>query len=565
MTGFATRQRLIFRCIAIFLGAFYAWSYRFAMNADGITYLDMADAFRRGDWRNLINANFGPLYSCMLGLATIVLLPTPYWEFPMAHLVNFMAFLSTLLAFEYLLKQLSVWRLNQAAVIGSDGWGWLTEDLWVSLCYISFLFGIIDVVTLVPVTPDMLIAGPIFWAAGVAVRIQNGDSRTRTFALLGAVLGLGYLVKTPMLIHALVFLGVSWIATGALWKTMPRVVVGLAVFLLIAALFFVPMSKIKGHLSFGDSGRINYAWWVLDARMFPSHPEGSPELGVPKHPFRLLVKDPAIYEYRDTVGGTYPGWFDPAYWYEGIKLHLDLKRWVDNVEADAQEYGQIYQPELGLLVCLVALFMAGIRRPHVFRISLLPYSILIPALAGLTMFGLSHVQNRYVGPLIALLWIGLFSGVRLPSDEHSQRRIRALVLILLIGPIFHLMRVCAATIRRGVREQTMFGNPPGGPLYWQVAQGLREAGLKDGDWVGSLYDSYSGYWARLARVRIMAEAEDPDQFWRATPDAQEKAILAMQAIGIKALVSKRDPTWRPTPGWLPVGQTHYFIRLLGRP
>ncbi len=49
--------------VALALAAAHGWAQRFTMNADGISYLDIGDAYWRGDWHNAINAYWSPLYS----------------------------------------------------------------------------------------------------------------------------------------------------------------------------------------------------------------------------------------------------------------------------------------------------------------------------------------------------------------------------------------------------------------------------------------------------------------------------------------------------------------------
>jgi hypothetical protein len=45
---------LISACLA--LGLWHAWLGRDAMNRDGLSYLDVGDAFFRHDWANAVNA-----------------------------------------------------------------------------------------------------------------------------------------------------------------------------------------------------------------------------------------------------------------------------------------------------------------------------------------------------------------------------------------------------------------------------------------------------------------------------------------------------------------------------
>jgi len=92
------QQRLItiFWLMAIMLRAFQAWDNRFIMDADVISYLDIVDAYFRGDWNNAINGLWPPPYSWLLGLAMCILKPSPYWEFPVVHLVDFVIYLCAL-------------------------------------------------------------------------------------------------------------------------------------------------------------------------------------------------------------------------------------------------------------------------------------------------------------------------------------------------------------------------------------------------------------------------------------------------------------------------------------
>ena len=65
--------------IALTLGAAQAWATRFTMNPDGVSYLDIGDAYWRGDWHNAINAYWSPMYSWILGLFVRALKPSAYW------------------------------------------------------------------------------------------------------------------------------------------------------------------------------------------------------------------------------------------------------------------------------------------------------------------------------------------------------------------------------------------------------------------------------------------------------------------------------------------------------
>src|ERR687892_1489907 len=76
------KVHVIFRMMAIGLGALhvYAAITSQSMNADGISYLDIGDAYFRADWVNAINPVWSPLYSWILGFANFVIRTSIQWE-----------------------------------------------------------------------------------------------------------------------------------------------------------------------------------------------------------------------------------------------------------------------------------------------------------------------------------------------------------------------------------------------------------------------------------------------------------------------------------------------------
>src|SRR5437588_1656055 len=91
-------------CVALTVGAAQAWATRFYMNPDGISYLDIGDAYWRGDWHNAINAYWSPLYPWVLGGFLKIFHPSVQGEFPLVHLVNFLIYVVALTAFALFLE-----------------------------------------------------------------------------------------------------------------------------------------------------------------------------------------------------------------------------------------------------------------------------------------------------------------------------------------------------------------------------------------------------------------------------------------------------------------------------
>ena len=256
------RLRVCFWALALILGFLQVWANRHDVGGDGVNYLDMGDAYVRGDWKTAINGLWSPAYSWILGLALRVTRPSGYWEFTVVHIVGFAVFLVALRCFEFYLTELVTSQkrdADSAAAAGIVAPTWT----WIALGYTLFLWACLDLIGLVWVNPDVCVAGIVFLAAGLLLRIQKRAASWKCFALLGLVLGLGYLMKSVMFVIAFIFLAASVLAAGSYRRAMPRVAVGLTIFAALASPLIIALSMTKGRLTIGDAGRLNYAWYVL--------------------------------------------------------------------------------------------------------------------------------------------------------------------------------------------------------------------------------------------------------------------------------------------------------------
>ena len=161
------------------LGALTAWGARHNMNVDGISYLDMGDAILRGDWAHAVNAHWSPLYAALLGLTSSIVQPSAYWEFALAHAVNFAIFIAALAAAEVLLAEVLI-RQRLRAADGEERVG-LPEWAWRSLAYALVVWSSLDLIGLSLVTPDLLVAVFVYVAAALVLRIRRGAASSATF------------------------------------------------------------------------------------------------------------------------------------------------------------------------------------------------------------------------------------------------------------------------------------------------------------------------------------------------------------------------------------------------
>jgi hypothetical protein len=299
--------RMVLRLLAICLAAVQVWAAitSQSMNPDGISYLDIGDAYFRADWQNAINPVWSPFYSWLLGFVNFVFKPSMSWQFPTVHIVNFLIFLAALLSFEFMWGKIRASEAEQDFLT-------ISGPLWWTLGYMLFIWISLSLIQIWSVTPDMLMATFVFLAAGLVAQIRAGDHELPIFLQLGLVLGLGYLSKTFMFMIACVFLGIT---AYIVWQTkvsLSRFFFALATFLFISLPFILLISDKKGRFTIGEVGMLTYARYV-NGVPYP-HWQGDPIGKITLiHPSHIIYQAPPVYEFGDPIGGTYPISTDPSY------------------------------------------------------------------------------------------------------------------------------------------------------------------------------------------------------------------------------------------------------------
>lgn len=565
--------RAIFWLVAIVMGAVQGWAYRYTMWSDGISYLDMGDAYFRGDWNLALNGHWSPLYSWVLGLSFFILKPSPYWEFPLVHLVNFILYIVALVCFEFFLGELLFYYQNKVAIAdGKNNYFKIPEWVWIVLGYTIFLWSSlkwirVPVEDTAAVTPDMCATALVYIASGLLLRIYAKSDSWYNFIILGFVLGLSYLSKTAMFPLAFVFLGVSLFSVGNLRRAFPRVLVALLVFTITVAPFITAFSLAKGRLTYGDTGKTTYAWFVSGVQPGYRHWQGNPpDHGKPKHPTRQIFDNPPVYEFASPFNVSYAPWYDPSYWYEGVKTKFNLGKQLATIAKIASSYYKMFFAQLAFGYLIVACM--GDRLKFAGKDLAQNWRILIPAIAGLGVYMLVYLEERYVASFVVLLFAGVLASVRLPDSQKSKKLITAMTLAALIVSGGYLAKDSINDV--GKRLNTAEH------IDWQVADGLNnQMGIKPGDKVGyiayfskrrqTIVDgAFAGHWARLARVRIVSEvdAKDADSFWSAEPSVQAEVIKAIASTGVKAIVSGNIPPLNTFKDWKKLGNTESYAYLI---
>jgi len=537
---------------AIGLGGLRAWFCRYELTPDSMSYLDLARLLANGHFSTAVSSYWSPLYAALCGIVLKVFRPSTFWEFPAIHVLNLVIFIISLAAFEYFwtgILSLAA-RHSECPIPAWAGW---------TIGYAAFLSSSLDLITLGLVNPDLLVSAVVFVISGIVARIQMGEGGTPQFLSFGAILGLGYYVKAPLFLLAFAFLLVAYVAAGHCRKALARTAVAFCVFAVVTAPLVLTLSKRAGRVTFGDTARLSWAWYIDGVKCF-RHWQGGPDSsGVPLHPTRKLLQFPEVYEFGTPLSVTYAPWFDPPYWYAGVQPHLFVKRQVivagrnliALLEAIAHAQAIVVA---GLLILLMV--SDGGRFRRVCR----AWPLLIPAVAAIAMFVMVHIEGRFVAEWLVIVWGAIVSAISLRDSTASYRWIRAVVVataLMTTGIVsLNTLRVAAGIDRAA-------GRSPGDAL---LAQDLAHLGIGPGMKVAYIGDGTGAYWAHLGQLTIVAEvpggsASDSDHpaadFWAATPELQALVIQVLAGTGARALIA--NPPSVPSRDWQRIGETRYYF------
>ena len=526
------------RATVIALGLIRALASRNASNPAGIAYLDIADAYRRGDLANAVNAYWSPLYSWLLALTTLALRPSPYWEAAAAHLLNFLIYIGALLAFERFL----------GAVMDSarDEPGALPDWCWIAIGYPLFAWSALVFITVSDLSADLLASAFMYGAAALLVRHLRRPWSAAEAMGVGAALGAAYLSKAGMFPLSIVWLVLALACRREPRRNIRGVALAALVFAVVSAPFIAAMSIQKRRATYGDAGTLVYAWFVSGVPRYAHWQGESPGRGVPAHPDRKLHEHPAVYEYATPVSGTHPIWYDPTYWHEGLETRVDARKQARALRTATRIYFEMFvksQAEILGLILLLGL-SAGARRRRL--VGSLP--LLVAAAAAFAMFALVHVEPRFVGGFLVILLLGSVSIVQLP-DDPSRRRLASMIAVSVAALI--AVRLVVSTAGDFVSRD--YGRPH--PQY-AIARALEQQGLAAGARVATIGPAFSSYWARLARARIVAEvpAGEEDEFWSASPEVRRDVLDIFRAAGVTVIVATSVPQSSAAQGWKPLAE-----------
>jgi hypothetical protein len=560
--------RLLMGLAVLIAGAIEGRYGKSELFGDDISYLDVANMIRAGDWRAALNPLWSIGYPLLLSFSRRFFASTPHGEMAAVFWLNLVIYFVAWIGFLWLLRLMS--RALRGDLSGDRDAPLSPFLLICAACiFVTVQTGVGRVST---VGPDLLVTCIFFFASGLALKMLSRPTSGNA-ALWGAVLGLGFMSKAIFLpLSGICFLVVIIGFRGWRHSAAPFLrTVG--VFLLFVVAYGAGLSWALGRPTLGEAGTLNYAFHVNHLKHWMGWQGGPKELGSPAHPVRMLSAHPPVFAFGEPFHVTYPPQFNMVYWYEGYRRFFDFKNLaralVENSHALKYVFQEIIPVALVVALCFFLAFWSragdrvGVRR------SLNPWLLYLPSMLGILVLLLIHIEGRYVAGFVSVLAMAPF----LRSDRWGPRRsaLRAAALILLVmATVFNISERLHVAVRLAVARTDM---QSGG--QWAVAQYLQKLGLKEGDRVASVSpgNNIRCTWAYASRVHVVAalgnDAYDPESqiedlhLFFDNPSTREQVLQLFREQGAVAVVATEIPFDVSSPGWQRVPGSKAWVLLLG--
>jgi len=557
------------------------WHSRDLFDPEGMTFLDMADAYLRGDWRAALIGLWSPLYPWLLALMMLFFRPSAQWEFTAVHALNFFIYLVALASFSVFMWEFLRTNKDTAANRRLPDWSWLV------LGYSLFTWSTIRLMPPHLPEPDSIVCALVYLIFAMLFRIRMGAVTWGESICLGVLLGLGYFAKAIMFPMAFVFTGVALMLAGRSAKKLAKILVAFSVFLLLSLPYIVLLSDANGRWMFSDAGRLNYGWEINQVKKW-NHWQGEETVhGTPVHPTRKIHDNPPMYEFGTPFKVTYPPWYDPSYWYEGVKVTVNPQRQLSVILRNAKAllfflaispgsatisnrawYNLEYNTDRtigSLLTLFCVIVLTNLGRVPIFRGIAEYWFALVPIGAVLGLYALLHFEGRYIAAYVVILWMVSFRSLAIAHSEESKRIFTAVLASAALIAAITLTTETGQSLMHAARYFVKGNNEApflqSGYTNWKIAEYLHNAGLRAGEPVGSVGWTYSAYWARMARVHIVAEVPEEGRmaFWLSDTAKRAVVMQLFRDVGAKAVVATGVPADSAPVNWQHIEDTDYYV------
>lgn len=511
----------VWTVVCLALGAADAFIGRHAMNPDGLSYLEIGQTALRVGVRGLENGYWSPGYPALIAATFALVRPGSAAEFPVVHALNFAILVATV----FILRRLARSWIGDAQSTTADATG---ASALIPISFGMFV-SIASAVSPTLVSPDLAVLATTLLIALACQKLRTSGTWW-TACALGASCALGYWMKTAMLPLGAMLLGLLFILPPSIERARAKVIAAGAVWLLASLPVIGLTSAAVGRLSYGETGRLNYAWSVLH----------EPEFGSLTHPRRVVLAAPKVIEFATPIPGTFPLFYDLSYWSEGTPVHFDPRKQLRTLASNVEVYANLWLTDYpGVVAILVALaVIAGL--PPRDRSRPRADVLLLWAVGWLGVYAAVLIEPRYTAPAVLMLSYSLMR-------TFMHRVTGAMAMRVAIVAAGFVLLKSASVGRRTLSEIRNIRQP----AYLELADRLRAVGLTPTTQIATvgLSDAYRAYFAHAGGLRVTAAVLDSTGEWPVTGPELDQVKAALAQAGVRAIVRPHGPVDPSGAAW----------------
>jgi len=537
-------------------------------DADVVPYFDLSDAIKGGLWHSVVNAYWFPLYPAFLTAARCLFGFRPQYDLMAARLMDAVVQLFFVLASVALAscaRRLILVRGVKPELLLPPR----ILYLWVAV--FAFFFVSQDMFN---TKPDALLCSLMILTVA-ATLLAVARNSLLLYAAVGLCGGLAYWAKAFAFPFFFMWILLICVASIRSLRVLKGLALAVFVFGLIAGPYIWQISALKGRFTFGESGRLDMAWYVNGADRF--NPVADPTVwkvgsarAELKHPGELLAKYPEVAYYGgDKVYGSTPQWDDPSYWADGLAPRFVFDEFLLNVKVNLSIFGTLLLMRLQALVLAAALFCWGLRLRRTSFAHPMAIMVFVQALGAIGLYALVVLEGRFVsfalvmvGAAYAACAVGRISGANYRSLHAA---VLLLAAILLVAGLQDTLRGRKVAKAHGAQPLKGIYNAPlfdaGNALHGLYPNGGEVACLGDEVCFGDTF------WARYGGMRMTATIDTGNgrdvrniEVGCEKIEANPAVLKALREHNVKAIVGFFDRFQPCSAHWQPLGGSDgYFI------
>lgn len=544
------RNRALFGWILAslcFLGGLWnCWQFCYAPDTDEIQYLNIGEAFLRGDGRHFLNSTWGPLFGLVSAL-WLRLTPNGYSREAL-KILNLCVLLLVLLGATAISNRIVRAHRNRLSA----------ESFAITVFFtFSVLWICLAIMGVFRETPDLMLTAVLLGSAVCYLRLFDEANNSKYIPALavGALGAAGYYLKQSYLPVAILYLAaLAWPVARPRIRLL-RVAVASAAFLILIGPWIASLSAAEGQLTLGGNSKFNYF-----VNVEHSDPIASVFNVLP--PQDRLSSDPSVVDFGATFPhAQFPLHFDGAYYLKGVPIQF---RWSQQVKTSLANYVitlNLFRHKGPFAVALVLGIMAGLclRKPSLSS----PWLPLMAiSAAPFILYPLVHVEYRYLAPYLFLGAISAWAWVTLQNPNVSRTWALLLGCCLAGGILWDTASdLRAAKAEGGAVSFACCENP-----YAKFRNELHAAGVPDGAKIALVGEPRAEHfysWLNPGDYRLQAVITDPGRFFAEPAALREKTERELSDRGSRLLLAPHELVPRGQAEAWHATKLGYSFQLLG--